>query len=310
MRRDPATPPRRPTAVATAVLALAVGALAAGLLTAPASSAVPSATTYGDGDLSGDDQQIKVLDHQYLVALAGERAERGFAVDGSEAAVRSLVTASGGRVVSDMSAEIGVLVVRSDATGFAGTLRASPLVATVGHDFGVKMYDGRAGARAADPLESRQWDMRQIRTGRAHGVQDGVRRVDVGVLDSGTDGQHTDFTNGLASNVDCERGRNSLAALPPGVAIGSPDPCVDNQFHGTHVSGTVGAQANGLGMVGVAPGVTLVPVKVCDASGYCYVSPVVDGHPLRRPAAARRHQHELLRRRQRLPGVDRVQVLG
>src|SRR5687767_10369451 len=36
-------------------------------------------------------------------------------------------------------------------------------------------------------------------------------------------------------------------------------------------------QANGLGMVGVAPNVTLVPVKVCDASGFCYASPVVDG---------------------------------
>jgi hypothetical protein len=29
--------------------------------------------------------------------------------------------------------------------------------------------------------------------------------------------------------------------------------------------------------VGVAPNVTLVPVKVCDATGYCYASPVVDG---------------------------------
>jgi len=36
-------------------------------------------------------------------------------------------------------------------------------------------------------------------------------------------------------------------------------------------------RANGYGMVGVAPNVTLVPVKVCDASGYCYASAVVDG---------------------------------
>jgi subtilisin family serine protease len=43
------------------------------------------------------------------------------------------------------------------------------------------------------------------------------------------------------------------------------------------VSGTVAAQANDLGIVGVAPNVTLVPVKVCDASGYCYASSVVDG---------------------------------
>jgi subtilisin family serine protease len=68
-----------------------------------------------------------------------------------------------------------------------------------------------------------------------------------------------------------------LAALPPGVAVGTPDPCTDNQFHGTHVAGTIGARANGTGIVGVAPNVTLVPVKVCDTSGYCYASAVVDG---------------------------------
>jgi subtilisin family serine protease len=61
------------------------------------------------------------------------------------------------------------------------------------------------------------------------------------------------------------------------VAVGTTDPCIDNQFHGTHVAGTVGMRANGLGMVGVAPNVTLVPVKVCDTTGYCYASAVVDG---------------------------------
>jgi subtilisin family serine protease len=64
-------------------------------------------------------------------------------------------------------------------------------------------------------------------------------------------------------------------ALGPG--IGNPNPCVDNQFHGTHVAGIVAAQANGLGVVGVAPNVTLVPVKVCDAPGYCYSSATVAG---------------------------------
>nr|MDQ3344427.1 S8 family serine peptidase [Actinomycetota bacterium] len=86
-----------------------------------------------------------------------------------------------------------------------------------------------------------------------------------------------DFTKAGVSNVDCARGRNSLAVLPPGVAVGTSDPCTDNQFHGTHVAGTIGARANGIGIVGVAPNVTLVPVKVCDTTGYCYASPVVDG---------------------------------
>jgi subtilisin family serine protease len=59
--------------------------------------------------------------------------------------------------------------------------------------------------------------------------------------------------------------------------VGNPLACVDNGFHGTHVAGIIAARRNGKGVVGVAPNVTLVPVKVCDSSGSCYVSDVVQG---------------------------------
>jgi lantibiotic leader peptide-processing serine protease len=52
---------------------------------------------------------------------------------------------------------------------------------------------------------------------------------------------------------------------------------VDNNFHGTHVAGIIAARANGVGVVGVAPNVSLVPIKVCDADGHCYVSDVLEG---------------------------------
>ena len=71
------------------------------------------------------------------------------------------------------------------------------------------------------------------------------------------------------------RGRDFVLLVGPG--LGNPDPCTDNQFHGTHVSGTVAAQANNHGIVGVAPNVTLVPVKVCDTAGYCYASSATAG---------------------------------
>ncbi len=79
--------------------------------------------------------------------------------------------------------------------------------------------------------------MDQIDTPEAHDVQAGSRSVDVGILDSGVDGHHPDFfLDGAGSNVDCARGHNSVSFLPTGPGVGTPDPCVDNQFHGTHVA--------------------------------------------------------------------------
>ena len=198
----------------------------------------------------------------------------------------SLVGAAGGTVVSDLLRQTGVLVVRSSSATFAEAMRQYAVVDEAAEDFAFQGIPSAAQSGGPEPssdaLESLQWSMEQIRTEQAHAVQAGSRAVDVGILDSGIDGRHSEFSDsgvpGGSSNVDCARGHDSLAALPPGVAVGTPDPCTDNQFHGTHVAGIVAAQANNnAGIVGVAPNVTLVPVKVCDSTGYCYASAVVDG---------------------------------
>ena len=268
---------RSPTSWRTAGLAT-LGLSLAITLTPTSSTAAPTAGSGADTSTASE-QTLRPVDGRYIVTLTGTAAPDGtFAAAGTSAAVGAVLASAGGVVVNDMSNQIGVLLVESADPAFVDLIAASPLVDGVGNDFGVKMYDSDAPEPSNDPLESQQWDMQQIRTEEAHATQAGIRAVDVGVLDSGIDGNHPDFKDSdLTSNVDCARGRDSLAALPPGVGVGNPDPCVDNQFHGTHVAGTIGAQANGIGMVGVAPNVTLVPVKVCDTSGYCYASAVVDG---------------------------------
>jgi len=177
--------------------------------------------------------------------------------------------------------QIGVLTVDSSSALFANLMRTYAVVQEVGEDFAAKGVPEGGPEQTTDPLESEQWGMMQIQAPEAHGIQAGSRKVDVGILDTGIDAAHLDFDDdavpGGSRNVDCARGHDSLAALPAGVAVGTPDPCVDNAFHGTHVAGIVAAQANDYGVVGVAPNVTLVPVKVCDATGYCYASAVVDG---------------------------------
>ncbi len=233
---------------------------------------------------------------RYVVVLAGTEAAGGFVAADRNAAL-ALVQTSGGVVQNDLSSQVGVLMVESSNVLFAQALRSSPLVAEVGEDWRWQAFPSYEQAvasgqltvcdakkcpqggpeQSSDPLEPLQWDMDQIDAPEAHAVQAGSRSVDVGILDSGIDGHHPDFfVDGAGSNVDCARGHNSVSFLPTGPGVGTPDPCIDNQFHGTHVAGTVAAQANGIGIVGVAPNVTLVPVKTCDASGYCYASAVVD----------------------------------
>jgi subtilisin family serine protease len=257
---------------------LATLGLSVVLALAPATQTFAATAPAAPAVSSTQDQELRPIAGRYLVTLAGATAPNGtFLASGTTAAVSALIASAGGTVVNNLSRQIGVLTVQSANPAFAQLLDASPLVDSVGNDFGVRMHENPAPDPSADPLEPFQWDMRQIRTEQAHAIQAGRLAVDVGVLDSGIDGRHPDFQKAGVSNVDCARGRNSLAALPPGVAVGVPDPCTDNQFHGTHVAGTIGARANGIGIVGVAPNVTLVPVKVCDATGYCYASPVIDG---------------------------------
>ncbi|MGH2357510.1 MAG: S8 family serine peptidase, partial [Candidatus Limnocylindria bacterium] len=267
-----------PPARLTAVLIAALLALSAMLLASPVGA-----------DAGANQRYIVVFD-------AAQQVDGTYALGGSyalnHAYALSLVQAAGGSVLSDLSAQIGVMVVESPNALFASVLRGYALVDEVGSDFGVKALPDatqvnvlapedvpEGGAeQTADPLESLQWDMAMIRAPQAHDIQAGAPSVDVGILDSGIDARHPDFiVDGGGTNVDCARGHNSVLFLPTGPGVGNPDPCVDNQFHGTHVAGTVAAQANGIGVVGVAPNVTLVPVKVCDTSGFCYATGVVDG---------------------------------
>ncbi|MGH3087806.1 MAG: S8 family peptidase [Rubrobacteraceae bacterium] len=231
---------------------------------------------------------------RYNVVLAGEATERGFDVEGLYGldTVEDLVDSAGGTVEIDLSDQIGVLVVESANPDIVETLGASDAVEGVAEDVKVKSLPDRenvvevpdAESEDEDLLESMQWSMQQIRAPQAQELQDGKRLVEVGVLDSGIDGDHTDFTNdglpGGETNVDCGKGRNFVPLGDGGAGgpgLGTEDPCEDNQFHGTHVSGIVAAQANGFGVVGVAPDVTIVPVKVCDSQGFCYASATAAG---------------------------------
>lgn len=85
------------------------------------------------------------------------------------------------------------------------------------------------------------------------------------VIDSGIDLDHADL------NVDASKGFN---AFTTGRDAGSAD---DGNGHGTHVAGTIAAVNNTIGVIGVAAGATVVPVKVLDSRGSGSYSGVIAG---------------------------------
>ncbi|WP_026318011.1 S8 family serine peptidase [Algicola sagamiensis] len=133
---------------------------------------------------------------------------------------------------------------------------------------------------------SKLWGMNN--TGQDNGVDDadvdapeawglalGDRKVLVGVIDTGIDHRHEDLRMNMWKNpgeipndgidndgngfVDDVHGINTIT--------GSGDPMDDNG-HGTHVSGTIGASGNnGIGVVGVNHEVSLIGCKFLNAGG-------------------------------------------
>jgi subtilisin len=88
--------------------------------------------------------------------------------------------------------------------------------------------------------------------------------VKVAVIDTGIDCTHPDLA------PRCVWGANFVKG-------GGAGKQTDDYGHGTHVAGIIAARANGFGIVGVAPEVTLYAVKVLDANGSGSWSAVAKG---------------------------------
>jgi subtilisin family serine protease len=216
-------------------------------------------------------------------------------------------TAAGGTIVS-ANKDIGLATVRSTRADFmtdvrrqsvvdgaaenrvvgkapkdtSGAVRKGAAVETEGRDAG----RGKSVPKASGELLSgAQWDMKQIHATAdgSYRVEPGDRRVLVGVIDTGIDGTHPD----IAPNFDRALSRNFTTDIPVdanGAEVDGPcehPSCVDpvdedDDGHGTHVASTIASPLNGLGMAGVAPGVTLVNVRAGQDSGSFFLQPVVD----------------------------------
>lgn len=97
------------------------------------------------------------------------------------------------------------------------------------------------------------WNVKRV------GYGDGTGKT-AWVIDTGIDFDHPDLT------VDQGRSRSFVAGIT------SAD---DDNGHGTHVGGIIGAKNNSIGVLGVASGATLVSLKVLDKDGNGKLSSIV-----------------------------------
>jgi subtilisin family serine protease len=278
---------RRALAVATATtLALtALGSVAGNAADEPESTPVPIVTP--DGAL-----------FSYVV-----NTERTGARD-TTLAIKAITRADG--VVVQAWPQIGVVVAHSANGSFREDVLAADrvgVVESVGATRTVSPTEGTPGAEQAegakksrtvvgqakkdspgwsvdepagttavpDPGEAAQWDMEMIKADEAWEINPGSSDVVVGVLDSGIDAAHPD----LATQVDTDRSVNCTDGGRPDRSATGWLPTTSD--HGTHVAGTIAAADNGVGIVGVAPGVKMASVKVVNDDGFIYPEYAVCG---------------------------------
>ncbi len=205
----------------------------------------------------------------YIVLASGASTSQ------AAAAVRS----ARGTVVAAYD-QIGVVLATSSDAAFGSAVRRAPGVvgAAATGTFGVRLADDMtvldptgpaapAVPAGGDPLSNTQWDMGNIGVWDAHAVTMGSPDVVVGDIDTGLDYTHPD----LAANVDFSRSVSCVGGVP------NTDPAawMDDNGHGTHTAGTIAAAKNGIGIVGVAPGVRIAGIKAGNADGFFFPEAVV-----------------------------------
>jgi subtilisin family serine protease len=124
-----------------------------------------------------------------------------------------------------------------------------------------------------DPLFPRQWGLDQINAPEAWAMGATGDGAVIAVVDTGVDLAHPDLAGQLMAGVDFHEANGGEADCP------GPQ---DQWGHGTHVAGVAAAEANnGIGIAGVAPGASILPLKVGGVSPDGFTAP-----PVNKPAVA------------------------
>jgi subtilisin family serine protease len=178
-------------------------------------------------------------------------------------------------VASARSSSVGahrsvVKAAPGQAAALAAKLRADPDVAAVVPDVILSATDW-PGGDPNDPDYASQGDLPQIGMPTAWPTTIGAQTAVIAILDTGTTVNHEDLLS--TKFVDAFDVVHRMSGAVDDNVTGP-----DGVGHGTHVTGTIAAQANnGVGIAGMAPGVSIMPIKVLDSSGTGGLAEILDG---------------------------------
>ncbi len=168
--------------------------------------------------------------------------------------------------------KIGLVKIAKGVRSLIQRLKSSPLIEAVEPNYVYTLVGSRGKADSLkkprnpdpsdfkDPFYKHQWHMAQINLPEAFSKVQGHGAI-VAVIDTGVAYEdHDRFIK--------VRDLNETQFVHPYDFVDDDPHANDDHGHGTHVAGTIAQSTNnGLGVVGVAPGATIMPLRVLDGSG-------------------------------------------
>ena len=195
---------------------------------------------------------------------------------GASSALLSSVAAPGATSNAPVSkAAGGAMLVKLDQ-GVAVSSAVALLSADAAVEYAEPNWIQYASVVPNDPQESQQWAWGVIDAYDAWDLETGDASVVVNVIDTGIDWDHEDLAGNVWTNAAEAAGTTGVDDDGNGYvddihgwnAITSTGDPNDDNYHGTHVSGTIGAVTNnGVGVAGVNWTSSLLGCKFLNASG-------------------------------------------
>ncbi|MBI2602366.1 MAG: S8 family serine peptidase [Deltaproteobacteria bacterium] len=131
-----------------------------------------------------------------------------------------------------------------------------------------------------DPLYAQQWALKKVQAESAWDLQEGKKDTVVAVIDTGVDWRHEDLKPRIWTNSDeiTGNGKDDDGNGYVDDTLGwdffgndnnpNDETSTRNPGHGTHCAGIIAATGNnGKGVSGIAPGITIMPIRFLGADG-------------------------------------------